>query len=163
MKRASHSCCNFLCVGLAAAYLKYCRCRLSYLPFVRPFFSLWHTYIHDGAGGWVSEVFVSTDARRAYPRGVIGSTMGTYPRGTGSNPVEGNGHFFPHTVSSIFRLSMTHVHTHIHKHRYGSTHHCLVDRLECDGSRSRRIAMYRKLREVSSRVPKKRKAKSKRI
>ena len=21
--------------------------------------------------------------------------MGTYPRGTGSNPVEGNGHFFP--------------------------------------------------------------------
>ena len=30
-------------------------------------------------------------------RGVllIGSTMGAYPRGTGSNPVEGNGHFFP--------------------------------------------------------------------
>ena len=30
-----------------------------------------------------------------YPRGVIGSTVGAYPRGTGSNPVEGNGHFFP--------------------------------------------------------------------
>ena len=43
----------------------------------------------------MSEVFVSTDGRRAYPRGVIGSTMGGYPRGTGSNPVEGNGHFFP--------------------------------------------------------------------
>ena len=25
----------------------------------------------------------------------IGSTMGAYPRDTGSNPVEGNGHFFP--------------------------------------------------------------------
>ena len=43
----------------------------------------------------MSEVFVSTDARRACRRGVIGSTMGAYPRGTGSNPVEGNGHFFP--------------------------------------------------------------------
>ena len=31
MKRASHSCCNFLCVVLAAAYLKYRRCRLSCL------------------------------------------------------------------------------------------------------------------------------------
>ena len=28
-------------------------------------------------------------------RGAIGSTVGAYPRGTGSNPVEGNGHFFP--------------------------------------------------------------------
>ena len=27
----------------------------------------------------------------------------------GSNPVEGNGHFFPHTVSSIFCLSLTHI------------------------------------------------------
>ena len=49
-----------------------------------------------------------------YLRGVIGSTVGAYPRGTGSNPVEGNGHFFPHTVSSIFRLSLTHTHTHTH-------------------------------------------------
>ena len=40
-------------------------------------------------------MFVSTDARRPYPRGVIGSTVGAYPRGTGSNPVEGDGHFFP--------------------------------------------------------------------
>ena len=30
-----------------------------------------------------------------YLRGVISSTVGAYPRGTGSNPVEGNGHFFP--------------------------------------------------------------------
>ena len=40
MKRASYSCCNFLCVVLAAAYLKYRRCRLSCLPFVWHFFSL---------------------------------------------------------------------------------------------------------------------------
>ena len=57
-------------------------------------------------------MFVSTDGRRACRRGAIGSTMGAYPRDTGSNPVEGNGHFFPHTVSSIFRLSLTHTHTH---------------------------------------------------
>ena len=30
-----------------------------------------------------------------YLRGVIGSTVGAYPSSTGSNPVEGNGHFFP--------------------------------------------------------------------
>ena len=30
-----------------------------------------------------------------YLRGVIGSMVGAYPRGTGSNPVEANGHFFP--------------------------------------------------------------------
>ena len=37
----------------------------------------------------MSEVFVSTDARRACSRGAIGSTMSAYPRGRGSNPVEG--------------------------------------------------------------------------
>ena len=41
--------------------------------------------------------------RRACPCGVIESTMGEYPRGTGLNPVEGYGHFFAHAVSSIFR------------------------------------------------------------
>ena len=46
MKRASYSCCNFLCVVFAAAYLKSRRCRLSCLPFVRQFFSLWHTHAH---------------------------------------------------------------------------------------------------------------------
>ena len=38
-------------------------------------------------------------------RGVIGSTVGAYPRGTGSNPVEGNGHFFslvPSALSFVF-------------------------------------------------------------
>ena len=52
----------------------------------------------------MSEVFVSTDARRARPHVVIGSTMGTYPRGTGSNPVEGNGHFslMPSALSFVF-------------------------------------------------------------
>ena len=38
MKRASSSCCKFLCVVLAAAYLKYRRCRLSCLPFIRHIF-----------------------------------------------------------------------------------------------------------------------------
>ena len=33
--------------------------------------------------------------RRPYPCGVVGTTVGVCPRGTGSNPVEGNGHFFP--------------------------------------------------------------------
>ena len=35
-----------LCVVLAAAYLKYRRCRWSCLPFVWHFFSLWHTHTH---------------------------------------------------------------------------------------------------------------------
>ena len=84
---------------------------------------VFHAWLfHDGAGGWVSEVFVSTDARRACPRSVIVSTVGAYPRGTGSNPVEGNGPFFsPHTVSSIFRLSLTHTHTHTHTHMHAPT------------------------------------------
>ena len=43
----------------------------------------------------MSKVFVSTDARRSYPRGVIGSTVGAYRVGKGSNPAEGNEHFFP--------------------------------------------------------------------
>ena len=61
----------------------------------------------------MSEVFVSTDVRRAYPRGVIGSTLGAYPRDTGSNPVKGNGHFslMPSALSFVF-FSDTHTHTH---------------------------------------------------
>ena len=58
-------------------------------------------------------MFVSTDARRACSRGVIGSTMGTYPRGTGSNPVEGNGHFF-HACSQLYLSSFSDTHTHTH-------------------------------------------------
>ena len=52
----------------------------------------------------MSEVFHSTDARRACRRGAIGSTMGAYPRDTGSNPVEGNGHFslIPSALSFVF-------------------------------------------------------------
>ena len=47
MKRASFSCCNFLCVVLAAAYLKYRRCRLSCLPFVwHFFFFVTHTHTY---------------------------------------------------------------------------------------------------------------------
>ena len=45
MKRASYSCCSFLCIVLAAAYLKYRLCRLSCLPFVwHPFFIVTHTH-----------------------------------------------------------------------------------------------------------------------
>ena len=60
-----------------------------------------HDCFRGGADGLVSKVFVSTDARRPYPRGVIGSTVGAYPRGTGSNLVEGNGHFFSLTPSAL--------------------------------------------------------------
>ena len=73
----------------------------------------------------MSEVFVSTDARRAYLRGVIGSTVGTYPRGTGSNPVEGNGHFFPsyrQLYRSSFSDTRTHTHTHARTHAHTHTH-----------------------------------------
>ena len=71
----------------------------------------------------MSEVFVSTDARRACSRGVIGSTMGTYPRGTDLNPVEGNGHFFPsccHWQLYLSSFSDTHTHTHTHTHTRGA-------------------------------------------
>ena len=44
MKRASYSC-NFLCVVIAAAYLKYRRCRLSCLPFVWHFFFFCDTHL----------------------------------------------------------------------------------------------------------------------
>ena len=47
------------------------------------------------------EVFIRTNTRRACSRGVIGSTMGAYPRGKGSNPVEVNGHFFPFMPSVL--------------------------------------------------------------
>ena len=52
----------------------------------------------------MSEVFVSTGARCACSRGVIRSMMGAYPRGTGSNPVEGMGTFLlmPSALSFVF-------------------------------------------------------------
>ena len=56
MKRASYPCCNFLCVVLAATYLKYRRYRLSCLPFVWHFFhcdththARTHTHTHTHA------------------------------------------------------------------------------------------------------------------
>ena len=45
MKRASSSCCIFVCVVLAAAYLKYRRYCLSCLPFAWHLFH-WHTHTH---------------------------------------------------------------------------------------------------------------------
>ena len=52
----------------------------------------------------MSEVFVSNDARCACSRGVIASTMGAYPRGTGSNSVEGMGTFslMPSVLSFVY-------------------------------------------------------------
>ena len=41
----------------------------------------------------------------------IGSTMGAYPRDTGSNPVEGNGHFFP-SHRQLYLSSFSDTHTH---------------------------------------------------
>ena len=48
----SYSGCNFLCVVLAAAYLKYRRCRLSCLPFVWHFF-LCDTHTHTTISEWM--------------------------------------------------------------------------------------------------------------
>ena len=56
-------------------------------------------------------MFVSTDGRRACRHGVIGSTMVAYPRDTGSNPVEGNGHFFP-PYRQLYLSSFSDTHTH---------------------------------------------------
>ena len=78
---------------------------------------LTHTEIYT-----VSDVFVSTDARRACCRTVFGRTMGAYPRGTGLNPVEGNGHFFPSCRQLYLRLSLTHTHTHTHARADTHTH-----------------------------------------
>ena len=61
----------------------------------------------------------STDTRRACRRGVIESTiptMGAYPRGTGSNPVEGNGYFFP-SCRQLYLSSFSDTHTHRHSWR----------------------------------------------
>ena len=81
---------------------------------------------HDGAGGWVSEVFVSTDARRACPRRVIGSTMGAYPRGIGSNPVDGNGHFFT-SCRQLYLSSFSDTHT-LYLSSFSDTHTQLTDK-----------------------------------
>ena len=52
-----------------------------------------------------------------HPRGVIESTMGAYSRGTGSNPVEGNGHFFP-SYRQLYLSSFSDTHTHTHTPHY---------------------------------------------
>ena len=57
-KRASYSCCNFLCAVLAAAYFKYRRCRLSCLSFVWHFFCIvTHTHMRAHAHAYVRQVF----------------------------------------------------------------------------------------------------------
>ena len=56
-----------------------------------------------------------------YLRGVIGSTVGAYPRGTGSNPVEGNGHFFL-SFRQLYLSSFSDTHTHTHTHTHTNTY-----------------------------------------
>ena len=65
----------------------------------------------------MSEVFLSTDARRACPHSVIGSTVGAYPRGTGLNPVKGNGHSFP-SYRLPYLSSFSDTLTHMYKQAY---------------------------------------------
>ena len=82
----------------------------------------------------------TTDGRRACRRGAIGSTMGAYPRDTGLNTVEGNGHFFPsYRQLYLSSFSDTHTHTHTHTHTK-KQHYCtylwsekdgIVDRQHC--------------------------------
>ena len=85
--------------------------------------------MHDCVSRWrwrVSVWSVCFDWREAcLTRGVIGSTMGAYPRGTGSNPIEGDGHFFPscrQLYLSSFSDTHTHTHTHTHSHTHMRTH-----------------------------------------
>ena len=49
-----------------------------------------------------------SNTHSACPRGVIGSTMGVYPRGAGSNPVEGNGHLFSLILSALSFVFLWH-------------------------------------------------------
>ena len=57
-----------------------------------------------------------------HTRGVIESTMGAYPRGTGSNPVEENGRFF-HSCRQLYLSSfLWHTHTHTHTQTRTNTH-----------------------------------------
>ena len=58
-----------------------------------------------------------------YLRGVISSTVGAYPRGTGSNPVEGNGHFFP-SYRQLHLSSFSDKHTHTHTHTHTNLSQC---------------------------------------
>ena len=51
-------------------------------------------------------------------------------------PSRAMGTFFPHTVSSIFRLSLTHTHTHTHTH---NTHSCLRFTMELVGECLKRL------------------------
>ena len=89
-------------------------------------------------------MLVSTDGGRACRCGAIGSTMGAYPRDTGSNPVEGKGHFFPSyrqlylssfslSLSLSLSLSHTHTHTHTQTHTLSHMHDCFTIELtgEC--------------------------------
>ena len=46
-------------------------------------------------------------------RGVIGGAVGACPGGTGSSPVEGNGHFFP-SYRQLYLSSFSDTHTHTH-------------------------------------------------
>ena len=52
-------------------------------------------------------------------------TTGVYPRGTGSNPVEGNGHCFP-SYRRLYLSSFSDTHTHTHTHTHTQTRRACV-------------------------------------
>ena len=103
-------------------WVKFCNTHTKKVPQIGV--GVFHAWLfRGGADGWVSGVFVLTDARRPYPRSVIGSTVGAYPRGTGSNPVEGNGHFFPsYRQLYLSTFSDTHARTYTPTQLYFTLH-----------------------------------------
>ena len=107
MKQAFYSC-IFVCVVLAAAYLRYRRYRLSCLPFIWHFFSLWHTHTrthtcthtHKSEALWarIPEIQVRIPSR----------AMGTFS-------------LIPSALSFVF-LWHTHARTHAHARAHTHTH-----------------------------------------
>ena len=86
-----------------------------------------HTYTHtqqigvgvfhawlfrDRADGWVSEVFHSTDARRACRRGAIGSTMGRVSQRYRFESRRGQWALFSLIPSALSFVFLWHTHTH---------------------------------------------------
>ena len=109
MKRASYSCCNFLCIVLAAAYLKYRLCRLSCLPFVwHPFFIVTHTHTHIFFFFFLAQINFALTAQ--IHTLVCGLThLHTCMHTT-------------HTCTHTHTHARTHAHTHAHTHTHTQTH-----------------------------------------
>ena len=72
--------------------------------------SLTHTHTHTHTH---ARTHARTHTHTHTHTHLIGSTVGAYPRGTGSNPVEGNRHFFP-SYRQLYLSSFSDTHTHTH-------------------------------------------------